>query len=442
MTMGEKAATAQPDTIFALATAPGRAAIAVIRVSGPRAKEAAQRLCRREDLTERRTYFRTLFDLSTCEPIDQAIVLYFAAPHSDTGENSTEFQVHGGRAIVARVTQSLLALCLRPAEPGEFSRRAVENGRLDLTRAEAIADLVNAETEAQLRLALAQHGGSLNRLYEDWRARLIRAAAWVEAGIDFADEDIPASAHENSLQLLAEIEHEMGVHLADNRRGEILREGLHVAVIGPPNAGKSSLVNALAQRDVAIVSDVPGTTRDVIEVRLDLAGFPVILADTAGLRESDDAIEQEGVRRARARAEAADLRLLVLDGNAPEIHGKSAAAAEIVVRNKSDLAQERSRDGLWLSAKTGEGIPQLIEELTRRAADRLGGGEAAVITRARHRQALQEAARQLARARDEAQPELRAECVRLALRAVGRITGRVDLDELLDVVFRDFCIGK
>jgi len=369
-------------------------------------------------------------------------VLYFAAPNSDTGENTAEFQLHGGRAIVSGVTQSLIALGLRPAEPGEFTRRAVENGRLDLTRAEAIADLVNAETVAQRRLAMAQYGGSLNLLYEDWRSRLIRASAWVEAGIDFADEDIPVSAAHESHELLVEIEREIRAHLDDRRRGEILREGLHVAVIGPPNAGKSSLVNALAQRDVAIVSELPGTTRDVIEVHLDLAGYPVILADTAGLREPGDVVEQEGVRRARARAEAADLRLLVLDGSAGDAVAPFGPMADIVVRNKSDLVQRRLDPGFWVSAKTGQGIPELIQELGRRAAEQLGGGEAAVITRSRHRQALEEAARHLARARSETQAELKAECMRLALRAIGRITGRVDLDELLDVVFRDFCIGK
>ena len=442
MTSGEKLVAGERDTIFALATAPGRAGVAVIRVSGLRAKEAIQRLTRRKEISERRAANRTLYDLMTAEKIDQGIVLFFAGPRSYTGENIAEFQVHGGRAVLSAVAASLSALGLRPAEPGEFSRRAVENGRLDLTRAEAIADLVNAETAAQRRLALDQYGGSLSLLYEDWRTRLICAAAWIEAGIDFGDEDIPPSAAKESHELVAGIEREIRAHLDDGRRGEILREGLHVAVIGPPNAGKSSLVNALAQRDVAIVSDVPGTTRDVIEVRLDLAGFPVILADTAGLRDSGDFLEQEGVRRAWARAEAADLRLLILDGSVGDTPEKFAPTADIVVHNKSDLARAKAGPGFWVSAKTGQGIPELIEELARRAADRLGTGEAAVITRSRHRRALEEAVRHLASARAETQAELKAESVRLALRAIGRITGRVDLDELLDVVFRDFCIGK
>jgi tRNA modification GTPase len=237
---------------------------------------------------------RELFDTTSGDRIDVGLLLFFRAPHSYTGENIVEFQVHGGRTVQAALLAALAGLPgLRPAEPGEFTRRAVENGRLDLIQAEAIADLVDAETEAQRRMALRQYSGALSALYEEWRARLIRAAAWIEAGIDFADEALPEGVAAQSDELLRGLLKEIEAHLNDGRRGEILREGLHVAVIGPPNAGKSSLVNALAQRDVAIVSEIPGTTRDVIEVRLDLGGFPVILADTAGLRDSGDAIERE-----------------------------------------------------------------------------------------------------------------------------------------------------
>ena len=312
------------ETIFALASAPGRAGVAVVRVSGPGADEAIRRLTRRAVMPERQAVLRPLFEQSTDERIDTALVLWFGAPNSYTGENVAEFQIHGGRAVQAALLAALGGIeGLRLAEPGEFTRRAVENGKLDLTQAEAIADLVDAETEAQRRQALRQVEGGLWALYEDWRARLIRSAAWIEAGIDFADEDIPADAIQNSRAALATIAREIQSHLNDERRGEILREGLHVAVIGPPNAGKSSLVNALARRDVAIVSETPGTTRDVIEVRLDLSGYPVILADTAGLRESEDGIEQEGVRRARARAQSADLRLLVLDGTGADFLPRS-----------------------------------------------------------------------------------------------------------------------
>jgi tRNA modification GTPase len=311
---------------------------------------------------------------------------------------------------------------------------------LDLTQAEGIADLVAAETEAQRRQAFGQFEGKLAALYEGWRSDLIRAAAWVEASIDFPDEEIPPEAIAQSRGAMASIANQIRAHLNDGRRGEILREGFQVAVIGPPNAGKSSLVNALANRDVAIVSDVPGTTRDVIEVRLDLKGYPVILADTAGLREAKGPIEEEGIRRAQARAASADLRLLVLDGSLPV--PEKLPSAELMVWNKADLVSAKAQPGIWISSKTSEGLPELIDALTGYAERGIGQGEAPVVTRARHRQALEEAAKCLEEAVPEEAAELAADHVRRALWAIGRITGRVDLDELLDVVFRDFCLGK
>jgi len=329
---------------------------------------------------------------------------------------------------------------LRLAEPGEFTRRAVENGALDLTQAEAIADLVDAETEAQRRQAIRQLDGSLRELYENWRSRLIRSAAWIEATIDFPDEEIPPDALDDSRQSIAAIANEMQSHLSDGRRGEILRDGFHVAVIGAPNAGKSSLVNALAQRDVAIVSDIPGTTRDVLEVRLNLKGYPVILSDTAGLRQGRDPIEAEGIRRAEARAKAADLRLLVLDGleeNRPDRRG------DIETWSKADLRPVGQRTpGLWVSAKTGEGLAELVNLIAKHAEARMEVGEAPALSRARHRAGVEKAERHLRDALEASAPELAAEHLRLALAEIGRITGRVDLAELLDVVFRDFCLGK
>lgn len=442
---GKAGVPAERDTIFALATAPGRSGVAVVRVSGPLAEAGVRRLTHREAPPERRAVMRTLFDVSTNDRIDTGITLFFRGPHSYTGENIVEFHIHGGRAVQAALLSALGKLPgFRPAQAGEFTRRAVENGRLDLTQAEAIADLVSAETDAQRLLALRQHDGALTELYEGWRSRLIRAAAWIEASIDFADEDIPDDAAAKSRHEIGQVRGEIEAHLNDGRRGEILREGLQVAVIGPPNAGKSSLVNALARRDVAIVSEQPGTTRDVIEVHLDLGGYAVVLADTAGLRDSSDGIEQEGVRRGRARAESADLRILVLDGAAPNEGTLVPDVREndIVVWNKADIGATKTKAGLRVSAKTGEGLADLVERLSKEAARRVSGGEAPVLTRARYRHALEEAAESLKSVPQTVEPELAAEHVRHALRAIGRITGRVDLDELLDVVFRDFCIGK
>jgi tRNA modification GTPase len=380
--------------------------------------------------------------------IDQAVVLWFAAPHSLTGEDVAEFQVHGGRAIVEALGAVLGTLpgC-RPAEAGEFTRRAVVNGKLDLTQAEAVADLVAADTEAQRRQALRQYDGALGALCESWRAELLKTLAWAEAAIDFSDEDLPEGVLADARRAAADVREEIAAHLNDARRGELVREGLFLTVIGPPNAGKSSLVNALAGRDVAIVSETAGTTRDVIEVRLDLGGYAVILADTAGLRAAHEAVEVEGVRRALARAEAADLVLLLLDGsdvNSPQYLPKNMVNKPLLtVWNKADLPWPARRDGLALSLKTGEGLEAVIAAIAAKAKERLdAGGDAPMLTRPRHRLALEEAAAALERAAGVREPELFAEDLRLALRAIGRITGRVDVEELLDTIFRDFCIGK
>ena len=440
MGRGGEGPEAMRDTIYALASGRGRAGVAVIRVSGPRANEALRQLSRAELPSERTAAIRTLVGITNGTPIDSVLILRFAGPRSYTGEDVVELHAHGGPAVVSKLLDELGGLPdLRLAEPGEFTRRAVENGRLDLTQAEAIADLVDAETEAQRQQAVRQLEGNLGQLYEKWRSQLIRCAAWIEASIDFPDEEIPPDAVERSRRDIAIIANEMQSHLSDGRRGEILRDGLHIAVIGAPNAGKSSLVNALAQRDVAIVSDIPGTTRDVLEVRLNLKGYPVVLSDTAGLREARDPIEAEGVRRAEARAKAADLRLLVLDGAEP--NRTSRWEGDIEVLSKADLVHQHS-DGLWVSAKTGEGLAQLIDLLAKHAEQRMDVSEAPALSRARHRLAIEKAERHLRDAVASSAPELAAEHLRVALREIGRITGRVDLDELLDVVFRDFCLGK
>ncbi len=434
------------DTIYAVSTAPGRAGVAVIRVSGPEAGRALSALTGKA-LPEPRVAALSRLRDADGRAVDEGLVLYFAAPASFTGEDVAEFHIHGGRATVEAVLLALGSLGLRPAEAGEFTRRAVENGKLDLTRAEAIADLVDAETDAQRRQALRQYDGALAELYEGWRADLVRAGAWAEAAIDFSDEELPADTFHQARVTISEMLDRMRKHLNDSRRGEVLRDGLQLAVIGPPNAGKSSLVNALARRDVAIVAETAGTTRDVIEVRMNLGGYPVTLADTAGLRAAFETIEAEGVRRARARAEAADLVLLLLDGSAadPWDGVSPAMRADLVVFNKSDLRWPEKRDGIAISLKTGEGLDAMIGSLIASVRERLEQPtEAPVLTRARHRGAIEAAMRSLEHAlvAPDDQPELMAEDLRLAQRALGRITGRVDIEELLDVVFREFCIGK
>ncbi|MDB5407605.1 MAG: trmE, partial [Rhodospirillales bacterium] len=308
----------------------------------------------------------------------------------------------------------------------------------------AIADLVAAETAAQRRQALRQLDGALGHLYGGWAQRLLRAIAHIEAAIDFPEEGLPGGLDADARAEIVSLRAAMAVHLADNRAGEILRDGVSIAILGPPNAGKSSLLNALARRDVAITSSVAGTTRDVIEVRLDLGGYPVILADTAGLREARDAIEAEGVRRALARAAAADLRIVVYDATRPDELAELADLVDgaAIVANKIDLGSRPVTNALAVSVLTGEGIEALLARLTALVKERFAIGEAPVLTRARHRSALEECVASLSRALDAELPELAAEDVRLAVRALGRITGRVDVEDILDVIFREFCIGK
>ncbi len=454
-------------TIYALGTpAPSRAqpgAVSVIRLSGPRAADALIFLTEAHAFKRgysardpalpppRRMVVRSVLDPLSAEVIDRGLVVWFEAPNSETGEAMAELHLHGGRAVVHAALAALgkLGFC-RLAEPGEFTRRAFEHGKLDLTQAESVADLVMAETDRQRRQALQQMEGSLHRLYEDWRTQGLRALAHLEAAIDFPDEDLPAGIAEQVRDAITGLRHEIAQHL-DDRRGERLREGLSIAIVGPTNAGKSSLLNLLARRDAAIVSETAGTTRDVIEVHMDLGGWPVVLADTAGLRDSSDAIELEGVRRARARAQAADLRLLVLSAveDWQEARAKFTSGLkgwndglDVVAVNKVDLAAVTGPGVLAVSAKTGTGLPELLARLESAAGQLMAEGEAPPLTRARHREALKDAEAALGRALEASEVALAAEDLRLAMRALGRITGAVRIDELLDVIFRDFCIGK
>jgi len=429
-------------TIFALASAPGRAGVAVVRLSGPDAGAMARALGGPLPPPRQAVLRRLAHDGAE---IDHALLLWFPAPHSFTGEETCEFHIHGGRAVREALFSALLALGARPAEPGEFSRRAVESGKLDLTQAEAIADLVDAETPAQLRQALRQHDGVLADLYEGWRAALIVALGRAEAAIDFSDDGVGDAEFAAARAAAREISEQIQEHMDDAGRGESLREGLRLTILGPPNAGKSSLINALARRDVAIVSDTPGTTRDVVEARLDLGGYLLQIADTAGVRETQDAIEAEGVRRALSHA-AGGMTLLLLDGSLENPRAGLPAdlpQPDLVVWNKSDLGV--AREGISISLKTGEGLFMLQEMLQQMVQQKLENrGDSPLLTRPRHRHALTEALAHLLHGQNAPadQPELLAEDLRLAMRAIGRITGRVDVEELLDFVFRDFCIGK
>jgi tRNA modification GTPase len=551
------------DTVFALSSGRPPAAIAVVRMSGPRAGEALKALTGKNPPVPRHAAFVRVQDPETKAVIDEGLALFFPGPRSETGEDVAELQLHGGRAVVAATLAALGKLeGLRPAEAGEFTRRAFENGKLDLTAVEGLADLVMAETEGQRAQALRQMQGALGKRAESWRERLIRALALVEARIDFSDEaDVPEDLVQPALTIVRELANEIEQALADGHRGERLREGLVVAIAGPPNAGKSTLLNRIARREAAIVSPYAGTTRDVIEVHLDLGGLPVTLLDTAGIRDTDDPVEMEGVRRARERAASADLVLWVVDasdatsavavpatarsavapgGDRPEpvsglasagcgeatgLESKTSAPgyrsrarppspSEVrrraksddetatspllnlgshlaeppvwLIRNKIDLVEgDRRNESLseqfgrnelgilsngalnnivnssleqknednsdnigylfYISATAGEGLDALISALSRHAESFLAGAEPALVTRQRHRSALETALAALRRALDPelaGREDLLAEELHIASRALGRLTGRVDVEDILDVIFRDFCIGK
>jgi len=437
----------QQPTIYALASGRPPSAIAIVRVSGPRAAAALEILCGRLP----RPRIATLATLTSpaTGPIDQAVALWFPAPHSATGEDVAEFQLHGGRAVIAALFAALGKIDgLRPAEPGEFTRRAFENGKLDLTEAEGLDDLIHADTDRQRKQALRQLQGLLGHRAQNWRKQIIEAMALVEAGIDFSDEgDVSEELMAPALARVDALKNEIKETLAASAQSERLREGLQVAIAGPPNAGKSTLLNRLARREAAIVSPHAGTTRDVIEVHLDLDGYPVTLIDTAGLRETHDPVEQEGVRRARARAESADLVLWMCEADevarkSPELAG--AAAPVWVIRNKVDLAPTRGEGAFAISAVTGEGVDALVTALVDYARDYFGGGEAALVSRTRHRALLIETTEALERAGQRAGEgdEIVAEELRIAIHALGRLLGRVDVEEILDSIFREFCIGK
>ncbi len=442
-------------TIYALASGAGRAGVAVIRLSGPEALATLSAMSGGAQAVPRMLRRARLADPETGAALDDGMAVSFPGPHSYTGEDVVELHVHGGAAVLAAILDALgRRPGLRLAEPGEFTRRAVIAGKMDLTAAEGLLDLIEAETDAQRRQALRQADGALGRLYDQWRAVLVGALAHLEAEIDFPDEGLPEELAASVRRDLSDLVGAMTRHLDDDRRGERLRQGVRIAILGPPNAGKSSLLNLLAQRDAAIVAATAGTTRDVIEVRLDLGGYPVLLGDTAGIREAADDIEAEGVRRAHKWAEEADLKIVVLAADALDAGGGAAALSGLIegdtalVINKIDVGVPDDTPfapslGVYpLSVRTGDGVEAFLSALAAAVRTRIGLGDAPLVTRARHRDAVLECRAALARASVAALPELAAEDLRLAVRALGRITGAVDVEELLDVIFRDFCIGK
>lgn len=439
-------------TIFALSTAPGRAGVAVIRISGPEAQACVAAMAGPLP-APRQIALRTIRDGETGEALDRAVVFWMAGPKSETGEDLAEFQLHGGPAIVRAVLTALARMSgCRMAEPGEFTRRALVNGRIDLAEVEGLGDLIHAETDAQRRQALRQASGAASKQYEGWRSALIEAASLVEASIDFSDEaDVASASYEGARDRVVQLAADLSAHLDDGHRGEIVRDGFRVALMGPPNAGKSSLLNALARRDVAIVSDEAGTTRDLIEVRLDLAGVPVVLTDTAGLRAASGAIEREGIRRSLEAGRIAHLVLWLTETGEPpsadSLGPDISRETILVIRSKIDL--KRVDSAVFpaqhvISALTGEGLADLISGLTRRAADAAGDGSSVVVSQVRHRAHLDAALAGLnaflAGRGDDI--ELRAEDLRRAAAELGRITGRVDPEDVLDRIFSSFCIGK
>jgi tRNA modification GTPase len=429
------------DSIYALSSGAVPCGVAVIRMSGPLAGDAVSALC--GALPEpRRAALRVLRRPADGAVLDQALVLWFPGPHSETGEDMAELQVHGSRAVIQALFAVLGEQGLRLAEPGEFARRAFTNGKLDLTAVEGLADLIAAETEVQLRQAVGQAGGALAKRAERWREGLVALRAEIEARLDFADEDDVAEAlPEDFGRRLTWVRGDLRAALAEAASGERVREGFRVAILGRPNAGKSSLLNALSRRDVAIVTEEAGTTRDVLEVPLDIRGYPVLLYDTAGLREAASAAETEGVRRARSAAESADLVLWLHDCTEPDeaVRPVNGERAVWLIKTKIDLAKGPVA-GCGISVKSGAGLAELVERLGSAAAEGLGSGNA-VVTRRRHVEAIKEALAALdgvAGVNDE----IAADLLRSASEAIGRLSGRIGVEDVLDRLFSEFCIGK
>lgn len=443
-------------TIYALSTVFGKSGVAVIRISGQNASEVIGKMTTLDfnKLKPRYAYFTDIKDSVSHETLDKALLLYFNAPHSFTGEDVIEIQCHGSHAVLSSVLASLSKIDgFRLAEAGEFSRRAFYNQKMDLTEAEGLADLIDAETSEQQKYALRQMEGGLKNLYDGWREELLKVYAYLEAYIDFPDEDIPESIKESILNTVFKLVKAIDEYLQNSNYGERLREGFRVVIAGPANAGKSSLLNAIVKRKAVIVSDIAGTTRDAVDVNLSIKGYPVIFTDTAGIRDSADVIEQQGIEIAYDKIKNADIVIALFDGvtDTPDIFNKIKKESEnklLYVANKSDKltfeqCSEFKKQGCFLiSVKQNQGVEELINCIGDKIAQNFTSDSNILITRARYREALSECVENLRRFNFAKEIELSAEDIRLAARALGKITGRFEVDEILDKIFGSFCIGK
>lgn len=444
------------ETIYALSTVYGKSGVAVIRVSGTEALRAVSAMTEIDttSIKPRYAYFSKIHASTDKRPLDQAVVLYFKAPCSFTGEDIVEFQTHGSKAVIAAVLESLSQIKgFRLAEPGEFSKRAFYNGKMDLTEAEGLADLIDSETSEQQKYAIRQMEGGLKNLYEGWRSDLIKILAHLEAFIDFPDEDIPDTVMSDMKDTVFKLENEINQHLNGDSIGERLREGFRVVIVGAPNAGKSSLLNAVVNRNAAIVSDIAGTTRDAVDVHLDLKGYPVMFTDTAGLRETEEEIEKKGIDIAYSKITDADLVICLFDASKDSVHvfdkiKESLNNKALFVANKSDKltfeqCSELENNGcLVISAKQKQGIDKLLAKISETIRERFTSNSNLLITRRRYREALSDVLENLNQFSFDKEIELTAEDVRLSARALGKITGRIEVDDILDKIFSDFCIGK
>ena len=432
-------------TIFALSTANGIAGLAVVRVSGHLALTALKTISRKSHFDPNVLTRTSFYDSENGNLIDRGLAVYFAKPKSFTGEDVVEFHIHGGRATVDLLLKTLSGINqLRLAEPGEFSKRAFINNKMDLTAIEAMGDLINAQTELQHNQALSQMDGSLNKLYLSWRKSLIELVAYLEADIDFAEEDIPDDVLKNINEKIEKLLAEMNEHINQRNQGEILRDGYRVAIVGTPNVGKSSLINLLANRDVAIVSDREGTTRDALEVRLNIAGFPVVFTDTAGLRQTSDEIEKKGIEITQKKIDEANLVIELFDDPTKlNFHNE-----RLTILNKCDLHNKENKTydrAINISVTTGDGIDHLIKQISDKVSNNFGSYSDTIPTKTRYILGVQNSIQSLLNAKTidlKNNSELMVEELRLAIQEIGKITGHVDVEEYLEVIFKDFCIGK